>query len=329
LSRESFHYRLPRFNLKPKPFLIKKNYLNLANTDVREFDEDSALSHNEDHNVEWTELQGPIVSFDEMDNIFDLDELGVSLMVGNSSFCSGKGVFISLLDRSFSEARFYQGSMLCGYSRGEFGSTIQGDKSVGYLLTNLNSSVIYDKEFQDLSDIVRDEFGGNLTPTITKAENFSNFIAGHRLYAGSSPDELLIFPSEENHIRNYSYFIPHPVTEMKEVSIRNVGMYANDLAFNQSDPAMDETSYLARSNQNNSLMMIWRMEKVNGRLIPTWPIVLFKKNIIVRNHEPIEIGMEYSWGYWSAVWFVEAHNKTEEKESYFSPFSRFRKILQQ
>jgi hypothetical protein len=36
-------------------------------------------------------------------------------------------------------------------------------------------------------------------------------------------------------------------------------------------------------------------------LRPTWPVVITLTDVILKNREPMELGLQYSWRYWKSV----------------------------
>ena len=76
------------------------------------------------------------------------------------------------------------------------------------------------------------------------------------------------------------------------------GMFANDLAY--IGPSMTMENYLRDSIDRNILHIIWRMDLKNDILVPTWPVVVLHKDVSFRNRMPMEVGIHYSWRYWTA-----------------------------
>lgn len=35
--------------------------------------------------------------------------------------------------------------------------------------------------------------------------------------------------------------------------------------------------------------------------MPTWPVVITLTDVLLRNREPMELGLQYSWRYWKSV----------------------------
>ena len=36
-------------------------------------------------------------------------------------------------------------------------------------------------------------------------------------------------------------------------------------------------------------------------LVPTWPVVITLTDVLMRNRDPMELGLQYSWRYWKSV----------------------------
>jgi hypothetical protein len=249
--------------------------------------------------IQHAGFTGPVSSFENMEKGFDLEELGISIMIGKSEFCEGRGLFISLINNSITETTISMGSIVCAYSKGSFCPIIEGDKGVSFMLTKLDTTVIFNKEYQSIFDILQQFHNETLqNPEPSKLEEFSNFIAGHCLYIGEDPSKLTILPDDESHFSDHNIFLPHPVHNIDDVTIQNIGMFANDLAYDSQNVDLNETIYESNSKKFNCLSLVWRVELQENRIVPTWPIVMFNKDVQITNHEPMEIGMEYSWGYW-------------------------------
>lgn len=231
---------------------------------------------------------GPIGSFEQVTQGFELDQLGLNLMLGKSVVADGKGLFVSVVDDA-EETFIPMGTVLCGYSKGSFAVEASSDKTVGYLFNDVNNLVIFNKEIMPLFDAI--------TIVSEKAKNLTSVVLGHLLCSLDEMEDshsLSILPDISCGGKNY--FVPDVV---EDGGIANVGLFANDLAYNPQ--VKDEEEYLLSSKSKNSLVLIWRMEFDDNVLRPTWPVVVFKEDTIFRNREPMEIGIQYSWSYWKAV----------------------------
>ena len=52
----------------------------------------------------------------------------------------------------------------------------------------------------------------------------------------------------------------------------------------------------------NILSLVWRVEMDSeGIFVPTWPVLMTTRDIVLKNLEPMEIGLQYSWKYWQAA----------------------------
>jgi len=83
-----------------------------------------------------------------------------------------------------------------------------------------------------------------------------------------------------------------------EKTLSYFGMFANDLAYEGPTTTME--NYLKNSIEKNILHIIWRMDLKNDILVPTWPVVVLHRDVNFRNKIPMEVGIHYSWRYWTA-----------------------------
>lgn len=179
-----------------------------------------------------------------------------------------------------------KGTILCGYSRGSFEKAASDDKTVGCYFSDITTNVIYEKKIMPLYDAI-----SAISPQL---DDLSGALVGHTLVlnATAAIDQLFFLP-----VLNYDkyYFIP----KMQETpTIVNLGMYANDLAY--SPTIITAELYDAETAKKNILMIIWRMEFRDQALRPTWPVVIFNKDVLLMNKEPMEVGIQYSWSYWKS-----------------------------
>lgn len=228
---------------------------------------------------------GPLI--ESMDNVngFELDQLGLLLTISKSTVGEGLGLFVSLLEDA-EESVVSKGTVLCGYSRGTFTAKAEGDKAVAFSLTDLNATVIYNKEIMPLEDAVASsqrELG-----TTTRLQ-----IPGHTLSMLEN-GALSILPDLQHY--DWRHFIPHSTDE---VTIMNVGMLANDAAY--SSGVTNREEYQALSDAKNILSLVWRLELNDRWLRPTWPVVVFNRDLIFHNQHPMEVGLHYSWQYWDSM----------------------------
>lgn len=42
------------------------------------------------------------------------------------------------------------------------------------------------------------------------------------------------------------------------------------------------------------------------KLVPTWPLVITLRDLLLQNSDPMEVGIQYSWKYWKAIQEAEA-----------------------
>ena len=48
---------------------------------------------------------------------------------------------------------------------------------------------------------------------------------------------------------------------------------------------------------NGFLFLIIPIQK----LVPTWPLVITLRDLLLQNSDPMEVGIQYSWKYWKAI----------------------------
>jgi len=82
-----------------------------------------------------------------------------------------------------------------------------------------------------------------------------------------------------------------------------VGLFANDLAYDMKEMlSQSQETYERNANTKNILELLWRLEDKNGCIIPTWPVVMLTKDVLITNTDyPIEIGLSYSYRYWKSM----------------------------
>lgn len=228
---------------------------------------------------------GPLSTANEMEFGFELEELGLNVMVGKSRVGEGRGLFLGLSDEA-EQTYIEKGTILCGYSKGSFEKAAVDDKTVGCYFSDVTTNVIYEKKIMPLYNAI--------SAVSAQLDDLSTAIIGHTLVfnATAANDQLSLLP-----VVNYDlyYFIP----QMPEkLTIVNLGMYANDLAYSSS--ILNEASYELETAQKNILNIIWRMEFREQALRPTWPVVIFNKDVLLTNKDPMEVGIQYSWSYWKS-----------------------------
>uniref|UniRef100_A0A7S1YSG5 Uncharacterized protein n=1 Tax=Ditylum brightwellii TaxID=49249 RepID=A0A7S1YSG5_9STRA len=185
----------------------------------------------------------------------------------------------------------------------------EGDKTVGFVVRDVQTAVFYEKQLMSVVDAL------TLAAETVGKDNSCGLI-GHALVSSEEEGgELDIFPVEGEEEDEFGrYFVPayfnssEDEEEEEEVSIQNLGQFCNDLAWNVNTPPPTLQDYNALSTKNNAVQLIWRLEydtKTNC-LIPTWPVSvitsMYEEGVEFTNEEEfMELGTQYGWNYWQAV----------------------------
>ena len=271
---------------------------------------------------------GPSQNFEEMIAGVENEELGLHVMVGQSTLgngAAGLGVFVAVSD-GVQETSIKQGQPVIGYSKGTFidNSESAGDKTVAWYFTGVNQAIFFEKELMTLRDAL------GIISDRHELQDMSHAVLGHTLHLEEDRKNLAIRASESFTMR---YFVPYEVAaqlsdgidaeEGKLTSIppediyygieaSNMGMYCNDLAYY---PGIDEKSYISASDEKNVLALVWRLKDEDGVLFPTWPVVVAKRDITFNNQDQcFEVGLGYNWKYWSAYELKLAQEQEQEQE---------------
>jgi hypothetical protein len=260
-------------------------------------------AHDEDSdNTNWNAVDpyvGPLSVFEFMEAGCAIEDLGIQVMVGESSLVdSGRGLFVAILEDA-DEVILPKGTPICGYSKGYFTCEAYGDKAVSFQFDSVYTGCIFEKKLMPLIDAI----GMVCAPG---SKSIVSTVLGHRLDYIQSSDELKIIP-DESFLQ--SVFIPHEDKDSPEWGPGRLGMYANDLAF---FPGIDKRAYEETSAQKNALQLVWRLANENGVLVPTWPVVLTLRDLKLTNYDPMEIGIQYGWGYWEKL--MEQQQKLEAQQ---------------
>lgn len=232
--------------------------------------------------------EGPSSSFAMMEAGCAIEDLGLEILVGPSTISGcGRGLFISLQE-DVEEVTLPRSTPICGYSRGSFCSQGEGDKTVAYSFSSLNTGVIYNKKVMSLREAVNS--------VVESTPELRTVIEGHELFIHPETSDIEIIPSEDYENR---YFLPEISAEWNP---SRYGMFANNLAYSPTCASREE--YLKTSQMKNILQIIWRLEfDVNkSKFVPTWPVVILAKDVKFANRDaPMEVGIQYSWRYWEAA----------------------------
>ena len=175
---------------------------------------------------------------------------------------SGCGLYLAL-NEDTSDVSLPSGTVLCGYSKGDFKEIAEGDKCVAYAFCSTDVLIALNKKLVSLNEAI---------DYLVAAQNGEPFDASYAVYghlisrSNDADGQYKIVPDPD--FNEDRYFIPH---FDEESSIINMGMMANDLAY--SSRVIDENEYLASSQRSNIVTLAWRMEIVNNKmLVPTWPV---------------------------------------------------------
>ena len=264
------------FSWRPRLFKLKSRLNATPHQSISHIDE------------EWNRLMyhGPLSTFADMEQGFTVEESGLVVMVGPSKSGHGKGLYVAVSNEE-DVVLMEKGVVLCGYARGTFGDHAVGDKSVQFSFNDVNTSVIFNKQLMPLKDAIQIALSTNTNIDIRTS------VMGHHIVPNQDDNKWSIFPEPNSQCE---YFVPTQI-DMEEINATNIGMFANDLGY---DDSMDEKKYIINSNGKNVLNLVWRMEMKDGMLRPTWPVLVMKQDVYFGNADPAEVGIEYSWKYWLA-----------------------------
>ena len=231
-------------------------------------------------------------SLDDMETGVAIEELGLLVCLGPSLVADGRGLFISILDE-VDEVTLPAGTAVCGYSKGSFRSTATSDKSVAFYFKSTEDGVMFEGKLVSLVDTVR-LIEERLLAAGNTAIDLTNVVQGHILSYDPTSAHTIIEPDLDFKER---IFVPSEADDAVDNpwGPGRLGMYANDLAFYDE---VTEELYHSNSEELNTVQIVWRVVLSEGKLQPTWPVVVTKKDLLLTNREPTEVGLEYGWRYW-------------------------------
>lgn len=236
--------------------------------------------------------RGPIASMDDMIAGCDIDNLGLQILLGPSKVCDGLGLFVRLSEDATSSLQA-EGTPVCGYAKGTLVAEADGTFTVAYAFFGTRNGVIFQQTLMPLIEAI------GIAANITGSINMQHLVDGHELLWDAEAEEILIQPTDGYDNR---YFIPDPVeadeTGQPIWGPSNLGMYANDCAYSET---VTELDYNNNSPDKNVLRIVWRLEMRQGKLAPSWPVVITTRDVQFKNTEPMEVGLHYSWKYWAAA----------------------------
>lgn len=264
---------------------------------------------------------GPIGSLADMEGGIAIGDLSLHVLAGPSLVAKGRGLFMCIYDEWDTESTnesenvemveeiiIPQGTPLCGYARGYFSDTEKGDKSVAFLLKEnsaRDTAVFYNQRLMTVGDAIWSAHEERCQQGLQDSWKEQDVLWGHLVTMDHVTQNIQLKADE-----NFSSRIFIPDTpEENQFSATSLGVYANDLAY---DPDSSRDEYYRNSEKNNLLQLVWRLAKdeETGMLVPTWPVVVARKDIRLVNTVPMEVGLEYGFQYWDAFGKLESFNIT-------------------
>jgi hypothetical protein len=181
------------------------------------FSRSIALAHLSDSGAPPEIYHGPTSQFDDMLSRCELEDLGLTMMVGPSKAGRGMGLYLAV-DDNIGTVSLPFGTLLTRYSQGTFTKTGDGDKTVGILLDSLQTGVFYKNKLTPLKSLVE----------ICGTERLPHIIKGLEILLDDKTDivHIQLDACFENRV-----FVPNIDLSMRP---GNIGIYANDLGFHQS-----------------------------------------------------------------------------------------------
>ena len=209
---------------------------------------------------------GPLSTVTAMQAGCSIENIGLTIFIGPSETMkmegmSGCGLYLAL-NEDVSDVSLPSGTVLCGYSKGEFKEIAQGDKCVAYAFCSVNILIALNKKLISLNEAI-----DSLVAAQNEPFDINHVVYGHLVDRSNEVGgQYKIAPDPD--FNEDRYFIPHLE---QENGIINMGMMANDLAYRSN--VINEEEYLAISQRKNIVTLAWRMEIVNNKmLVPTWPV---------------------------------------------------------
>lgn len=201
---------------------------------------------------------------------------GLILEVADSVVApGGLGLFVRCAE-NVDSVTVSGGTPLCGYADGsmEMAADSAGGKTVAFALRTIGTAVFFEKSLHTV---------GSLLDTGVD-------IAGHRAVrdASGALSEILL----DREYDGPRYFVPRPPDEL---SVMNVGQFANDLAIGGGNDMQGE-SYFDTSRTSNVIVLVQRLERDPTDpelLLPSRPISTLARDVTFENAVPYELGCEY------------------------------------
>jgi hypothetical protein len=218
--------------------------------------------------------QGPTIASSEVSSF------PLCVSIAESSF--GTGLFVSINGEG-EAVTVPRGTLFCEY-KGCFQDDQDNDKSVSFGFRKSDQFVYFNKKLIPLYQAVLE--------AATASSNLKGAIEGHSMEVVNNIIEIELNPEYTK-----TSFIPFADGGDGEGGT-NLACRCNDFAYVQGVTVSKEL-YDAKY-PNNCLMLIWKLESQNGRLVPINPVLVSKAEMTFDNREPMELGVSYSWDYWLA-----------------------------
>jgi hypothetical protein len=289
---------------------------------------------------------------DDMRKTVNYDEKGFRLQVGPSRISdgAGNGLFVSLSSKSEAEEMTITGGTpLCQYCGGTWSVEPKGDYTVAYDYSNVNSLVVLNGQVISLMDAIKrtllkrslekmkssarvlntsPSVSVGPVPTDEQDKDITDILVGHKTWMDEETGEFMTFADYDGYEERF--YVPFMVEEEdnnKDLILeKNLGMYANDLAYRQpyrqpyilsetvddgdsekeNGGCITEEEYEERSSSMNLLTIAFELEISPDNdtgvycLHPVRPAILTENSLVLKNRQPKEVGLVYTFRYWAA-----------------------------
>lgn len=228
---------------------------------------------------------GPKQNRDMIDVVCNVTDHGIEVGIGESLVASGYGLYINI--NSNNEAVLPRGSIICKYGKGKFTQTAEGDKTVTYGVYSMYEGVVFKDKLMPLFEV--------LNEVSFQTKDIRRAFVGYILEYNETTNDIML--QEDPNYEGGRCFVPDsggsPVP-----SCDNLGMFANDLAYQGKDTTKD---IYEKNNGNNILQLVWEFQWQDSLLQPVSPVLVLSQEVRFINQDPIECGLQYDWGYWEAL----------------------------
>ena len=251
----------------------------------------TTIHGNSSSEVEIAPYLGLCTPLEDMVAGCDVENLGLQVLLGPSRVCDGLGLFVRINDETESSLQ-PRGTVICGYSRGTMVEEAAGPFTVAYAFLSAFNGVVFEKKVMPLFEAI------GLASERVGASQLQDILEGHKIGWNAETRDILVTPLPEYPWR---YFVPDPLDASDDGAPlwgpTNLGMYANDMGYSES---VTEPEYEALA-EKNVLRIVWRLELRDGKLAPSWPVVITTCDVRFTNREPMEVGLKYGWWYWKCA----------------------------